>query len=167
MRPVFQRNLRGPAAGDDPPAGDCMAACLATILELELAQVPNFGDDRTLEVAAELDAHGAHGWWVAMRRWLRAGSPTIGPLDIAAIGSLADVIELSPGALALAVIPSPRGGHTHVVVADAHGFVVHDPYPGPTGCTGAHVGRLGCTEVWVLTLPYDPFPDELEAADAG
>ena len=55
-------------------------------------------------------------------------------------------------------IPSPRGGWRHCVVADGTGLVVHDPYPGPSSCAGALLGRLGCTEVWVLVPPYDPFP---------
>lgn len=166
MRPVFQRHLRGPVheAGADP-AGDCMAAALASVLELELDAVPNFGDDRTPEVAAEVAAGHLPGmaWWCALRRWLRGRG-----LDVAAVESLADVAGwASPDAHAIAVIPSPRGGWPHVVVIDTAGIVVHDPYPGPTSTVGALVGRLGCSEVWVLVRPYEPFPDQYATADAG
>lgn len=146
MKPVFQRHLRGPSADPDAEPGDCMAAALASVLELPLEAVPNFA---TVE--------GPLGWWDAMRGWLRDEGA-----DLACVSSPADVTwhaDTPPERrLVLAAIPSPRGGWSHTVVADERGVVVHDPYPGPTSCAGGLLGRLGCLEVWAIVPPYDPFP---------
>lgn len=143
-----------------------MAACLASILELDLDDVPNFGDDRTPQVAAEA---GPMGWWTALRRWLRAGPPGYGPLDIGATSDLAEVTwGDAPPEARYVVAGIPRlGGWAHSVVADALGFVVHDPYPGGSVAVGVHIDRLAATEVLVLLQPYEPFPDRFEETAAG
>jgi hypothetical protein len=54
MKPVMQNTLGR--------RGNCMSACLASILEVPLATVPNF---------YELAGEGVGEWWAAVRAWLK------------------------------------------------------------------------------------------------
>lgn len=103
------------AVNDGHPAGDCMRACVATILELPLDEVPHFvqyvehpaGTDPHLWWWALLGFCGAHGWHVRY------------------------VDEDPPGGWCLIAGKSPRG-HQHVVVG-FDGAMVHDPHPSRAG----------------------------------
>ena len=97
----------------DDTAGDCFAACLASILEVPLEQVPN--------------PHG-HDWMHVLDRWLWETR------RLAAVLVHADDTKLwsYPGkVLAIASIPSAMfEGKTHAVVWDlVRGEVRWDPSP--------------------------------------
>lgn len=96
-------------------AGDCLRACVATILGLDLHEVPHFvqyldhpeGTDPHLWYWALLGFCDAHGWRVDYTQ----GDPPVG--------------------LSLASGTSARG-HGHVCVA-MDGEIVHDPHPARSG----------------------------------
>jgi hypothetical protein len=111
---------RGDGAAADGTPGDCLRACVASLLGLPLADVPHFAQ------------HG-HGWWDAWRRWMRHRFT----LDV---GCLAPDTVRGAG-LVLARGPSPRGPFGHVVVAEILDGgpalrTVHDPHPSRAGLAG-------------------------------
>lgn len=107
------------------PLGNCYAACIASILELPLEDVPDFfnvkeGEDR-------FDA-GYAGW----ARWL--GERGYGIIRVL---PMFDGVWLAPMHLkepwyCIASGPSPRFPCAHAIVwgfSDDHGGPVHDPHP--------------------------------------
>jgi hypothetical protein len=133
VKPVDQLLSHDPASGQ---RGDCMRACLASILEVDPLAMPN--------------------WWDEIRRWLRDDLPVLGrhgPLDIAMVAILDDVTQWGDP-YAIATVQSPRGPWGHCVVVNPHGVIAHDPYP-----TGKLTGPAEATDhYWVLVDPYDPYP---------
>jgi hypothetical protein len=99
------------------PYGNCLQACIATVLDLPLAEVPHFADgDPTADV-----------WWSAIREW--ALPRDINPCwidpekpDEAHLVQLLMDMKLPY----LAVGPSPGGNYGHCVVMQ-EGRYVHDP----------------------------------------
>jgi len=110
------------------PAGDCLRACVASVLGLAMEDVPHFvqyiehpaGTDKSLWWWALIGFCRAYGWHVTYD----------GPA--------------APGGWALADGMSPRG-HMHVCVAYA-GEVVFDPHPSRGGLTKVD-GWMGMTKV--------------------
>lgn len=101
MKEVYQTIFK-------PPLGNCLQACIASLLELPLEGVPNFmeaGDD---------------AWWAEYSIWMieEAG---VQPLGLTPGGWV-------PHGWHLIVGSSPRGDWDHVVVG-FQGNIVHDPYP--------------------------------------
>lgn len=107
MIPVYQTKFGGPTAPREQQ-GNCYAACIASILELTLEEVPS------------IPATGPD-WWDVWRDWLaergltayclRAGFPE----------------QTWPG-YTVGIVPSQRGRWDHAVVC-LDGEVVHDPNP--------------------------------------
>lgn len=100
--------------------GNCLAACVASILELPIAEVPNF---RLAD-----DAWGALQDWLASRGLL-------------AIRCLIDGVYLAsmPSVYCVLTGPSPRNPVNHAVVGlcDCGTVrIVHDPHPEDTGLAG-------------------------------
>jgi hypothetical protein len=91
--------------------GDCLAAALASALDMELEAVPNFA---------------AFTWWdAAVRLWLRG------------IGLDWRMVPLPiPEERSVVVGRSPRHTGMHAVVGE-HGQIAWDPHPHRTGLTGA------------------------------
>lgn len=90
--------------------GNCLQACVASIFELELDEVPHFisyGDD----------------WWFQYRDFLAARNI-----------SVVWTTKFVPiGAWHIASVNSPRyAGGSHAVVCDTEGKIVHDPHPDVT-----------------------------------
>lgn len=148
MTPVDQQVTACPQRGDganpDGVPGDCLRAAVATLLDLPYDQVPHF-------------ALYGYTWWDQLRRWARTRGLDFGclPADHAR-----RVLADQPGALLIARGPSPRrtrGGH--VVVADTALRTVWDPHP-------SRAGLLAVDEVYVVTVPYGP-PPEQRALPAG
>lgn len=115
MKPVHQTTFR-PSEGDG--AGNCLAAALASVLELALDEVPNFsaieGENRE--------------WFRAMEAWLRERGYGLG------VWYLADnpAYYTSEGVPLLVTGKSPRGDWNHTVVCVTRGDQLvyeHDPHP--------------------------------------
>lgn len=114
--------------------GNCFAACVATLLDLPLAEVPNFC------IAAP-----PRNWWAEFQDWLRDR------------GCYAVEVRTKGLIVALPYFPvhvvlsgrSPRGDFDHSVVgvaAECGGFkMCHDPHPSGAGIEGepTHVLFLG------------------------
>lgn len=104
MTPIDQKYLRG---GDIP--GDCVRACVCSILDLPLEEVPHF-----------VRWHG-HEWAVALMDWCEARGIEA---NCYSGGSDHNAPYMLCG-------PSPREGR-HAVVAQA-GLIIHDPHPSRAG----------------------------------
>jgi len=120
VKPVYQTRVSN-------VDGDCLRACVASILEMPCAAVPNWLGDA---VAAD-DVHGWHG---AMLEWLMDRG--LHPVEV----NFKDVHDWRPlpGLFCIASLPSQRfDGSSHAVIGtwvrrgDYNEFVVaHDPNPG-------------------------------------
>ena len=121
--------------------GNCLQAAVASVLGLELSEVPHF-----CAVGTDHDRQ----WWSALRRWGRDRG-----VDFCWVEDLRRVDWLGErsAALAIAIGPSPRGPYDHVVVTDADGTLVWDPHPSGDGLGGRPVAFA------VVTRPYSPGPD--------
>jgi RNase P/RNase MRP subunit p29 len=112
------------------PEGDCFNACVASLLELPLAEVPHFcsHDD----------------WWSYFNGWLEAR------------GLYAINFQLTnnwrPEGLYILNGRSPRGTYNHSVVA-LRDRVVHDPHPSRAGIRTTYVDDDG------KTLPLKEIPE--------
>lgn len=132
MKPIMQSIFTPDGAPGvthvDGRPGDCYRACIASVFEMELEDVPHF-----VEIGEHLgddDGSGTHHWWHVTREWLRR----VFNLDICNIGVeswpqvRADVLQ-SDWRWALAAGKSPRDTN-HIVVWDAVADeLAHDPSP--------------------------------------
>ncbi len=91
------------------PNGDCLPACIASILELPLAEVPHFG---------------AEDWFAALTAWLAPRG--LYPVCAGVAG------DWRPAGLHILAGKSPRGAFLHAVVARG-AEIVHDPHPSRAG----------------------------------
>jgi hypothetical protein len=111
MRPVHQ-------AETTHGRGDCFAACLASLLEISIEDVPNF--------------RLAENPWASIQEWL-------GERGLCAIRCIADprIFSTIPRQYCILSGASPTNpGGIHAVIALWDGLsaeVVHDPRPGGTG----------------------------------
>lgn len=126
MKPVDQTLMQDLERG---VVGNCYAACLASVLDLSIDQVPHF-------VALQgPDQPGAGPiWWIEARRWLRGERA----IDIA----MFDITPEHPTPCSMyagepadwqlygiGCVQSPRGDFLHAVVVNLDGDIVHDPHP--------------------------------------
>lgn len=123
------QTILGRGAEFEEPSGNCFAACIASLLELPLEDVPNFCD--------------SDNWRERLAAWLR--SHGLFYLDV----TLQEGAEPLDSEWGYHVISGdgPRGCR-HSVVGLA-GVVVHDPHPkgGPLGPANREYGLL---------IPLDP-----------
>lgn len=97
----------------DAVNGNCLAACIASILEVELAEVPNFCEGATTH------------WLDRLAEWLAPRG--LYPLCFTLTGG-----DWRPQGLHILAGKSPRGDWLHAVVARGRD-VVHDPHPSRAG----------------------------------
>lgn len=98
--------------------GDCLRACVATVLDLPGDDVPDF--------VAE---HGPR-WFMALRTWLEQRGRWVAYVSTAS--SLSNIATVHPHDLFwIAVGDGPRG-RRHAVVCQSNN-VVHDPHPSRSG----------------------------------
>lgn len=127
---IYQRNTDL----TDPHKGDCLAACVATVLGLTLDDVPNF-------CSAEGD------WWGQFQLWLSrynlvAIEVVASFAELAAARKPLPIANLTDGTPVILTGSSPRGDWNHSVVAiyeataatadmpaRASFLYVHDPHP--------------------------------------
>lgn len=135
MQSKFETNVTRPDAPEE--WGDCWAACLASVLEIDAATVPN----------PNLVPEG--GWFDQQETWLRK---TFG-LGLVYV----EVGEWFPIGLHLIMGTSPRGPWQHTVVGRS-GAMVHDPHPSGDG--------LAEEKAFVLFTVMDPAKGVRRPADA-
>lgn len=103
------------------PHGNCMAACVASVLELPLAEVPNF-----VEFGEE--------WWAKLVEFLASRSCAV--VWCRREAHACQQIDLHPivsaGHFLIVSGPSPRGDFLHCVI-EHRGAIVHDPHPSRAG----------------------------------
>lgn len=112
----------------DAPGGNCLSACVASIMHVSLLEVPHFGGD--------------HEWWGNLNAWLSGRW----------MYALNAKLDAAPGAWRpegyyILAGRSPRGPWLHAVVARGRD-VVWDPHP-------SHDGILSHDDATVL-VPLDP-----------
>lgn len=138
MKPITQEiTTRG--------AGDCLSACLASLLELGLGEVPKFRRD-----------HGPSAMMPAVRRWLAKNHRlSLVRVDLRKLAF--ENLGVAPGQLCIAGGRSPAtGGLYHAVVgricSDGGCFeMLHDPHPGGRGLLGKPIALY-------FLVPIDPRP---------
>lgn len=126
MTPVDQLVLH------DPPAlGDCLRACVASVLDLPGQEVPHF-----VQIGA--DVHGdteddGVAWYQEMQRFLAAHG-----LDVlwCSIDQVDEYLPWSVMDVCMLQGPSPRGDFSHIVVGRPDGTILHDPHPSRDGLAG-------------------------------
>jgi hypothetical protein len=101
MKPVYQTIFK-------PPLGNCLQACLASLFELPLANVPNFME--------------AKDWWDEYCNWM-VENHALQPLALDATTG-----DWLPRGWHMIQGKSPRGDYDHIVVGH-DGRIVHDPFP--------------------------------------
>lgn len=128
MTPHDQLVLHDP---DDPHRmGDCLRAAVASLLDLDPADVPHFVQEGYH--AGDTDNDGT-AWYDLLRGFLRSrGYDILWP-----VADDADEYRRW-SALDHCIVtgPSPRGPFSHSVVGRLDGTVVHDPHPSRDGIAG-------------------------------
>ena len=98
------------------PGGNCFSTCIASILEMDLADVPNFCLDPD--------------WYRETTKWLNARGYTLFEIKITADTEWFHAAHDGPFVIVSG--QSPRGEHKHSIVGQL-GFgeirYVHDPHP--------------------------------------
>lgn len=139
---VTQRILADPTRGDghdaDGNPGDCLRACVASLLGEPYDTVPHFARH--------------HSWWDYMRRWARARGGDFACLDATNVRD--SLINTPPGMLIIGSGPSPRGPFRHVVIVDLDLQLVHDPHP-------SRAGLIHVDDVIAYVQTYQPPPQQL------
>lgn len=108
MKPVRQRIV------GRPDEGDCLAAALASILELELDEFTGLNDAKEGE------------WWPLLETLLRRRG-------FKPVGVMNDAPGVAPPGFAVAVGPAALHREKSHAVVTLDGEVVHDPHPNRTG----------------------------------
>jgi hypothetical protein len=142
MKPVQQTTFAPRVEGAS--TGNCLAAAIASVLDLPLDAVPNFA-------AIEGDA-----WWENLQRWLsdRGLGCVCVSLNAPSLDQGGWAWTLADGQWVLLNGKSPRGDWKHVVVGevvlDGDGTASlqyrHDPHPDGSFLDGE------ATDVWLFTV---------------
>lgn len=153
MKPVLQTiTTVDPAKGI---FGDCFRACIASILELPLDDVPHFvqigltphpDDPQPL-------AEGNSDWWYYLRDWLRPRGLIY--FDIPAGEDAPDALISALGYHTITGL-SPRGDWQHVVVGRG-GEIVHDPHPEGGGLRDRRL-------IGIFARTFEAAPPDLDRA---
>lgn len=133
--------------GEDVVPGDCWRACLASLLEIPLAEVPHF---------AHLYPDPGLRWWEETVAWVREQRPgwTLGVWKWTGDADRAqfpiyrgDDAKAAPDRVILTA-PSPRGDWNHSVLIRADdGELEHDPMPGGTGVLDGEGDLIGLVRI--------------------
>lgn len=89
--------------------GNCLAACLASIFELPIEAIPDFGEDAL--------------WFARFEAWM-VENFGLQPVDLA----ISPLSDWRPKGYHLICGKSPRGDFEHAIVG-RNGEAVHDPHP--------------------------------------
>lgn len=111
MKPIDQTIMH-----TETTKGNCMAACVASMLEIDIAIVPNFAESRY--------------WEQNLIKWLKENYK-LSYIEVQINDSFTHLVK-SQDVHHLIIGPSPRGPFYHAVVGRA-GEIVHDPHPSKSG----------------------------------
>lgn len=120
------------------PQGNCLSACIASVLHLSVADVPCFWSSND-------DENGGDEWWGRMEQWLLSRGWYPFPL---AIDNPLDP-EQTPNGYYIITGRAKNDTTMHSVVACGT-VIVHDPDPQPTR------NGLDTREWFMLLIPLDP-----------
>lgn len=153
MRPVDQTVLRSP---DDPsgPPGNCFAACIASVLECSIDDVPH-------PTAEERDGDGwarPGGYWDRLGAWL--ANVGFYSIEVTATARPWTTLDLEfPGVVSHVIVhgDGPRGCKHSIVVTigDGGAKLAHDPHPSRAGLLTDADGNSRITG-WTLLVPLNP-----------
>ena len=119
MTPVTQTRFFNPNGSPGETRGDCWAACLASLLDLPIGDVPHF---------VQNDVDGGVDWMVATYQWLHDRGFRL---------TMCAGAERPAGRYYIQTGPSPRTGPTGEAISHAciyiDGELAHDPHPDRTG----------------------------------
>lgn len=139
-------------ASDPKRKGNCVAACVASILGVPLAQVPHFIEFGIAYGDSDDVAEVSHGnnWWAMMLGYLAGHGLWVVELD--------SVTDADPDEFVLVAGMSPRGVVHQVVYRE--GRLWHDPHP-------SRAGVLDVREVLAVRSlrGFDHSPTTTEGAD--
>ena len=127
------RHVNQDRFSDDPRGGNCLTACIASILGVDLSEVPDF----------DMRADGPETWAEFYGSWLASIGKSIITVDV--VGG--DLRMRGAGSIILLGSTernSTEIGHAVVGIIDGYGeyVVIHDPHPSRSGLksvTGAVV----------------------------
>jgi hypothetical protein len=117
MTPTDQEFMHLPEQGQQ---GDCMRACLASVLDLPIAEVPHF---------AQLDAEGNGNFWLMVAEFCRARGYAFVMMRGRIVWAEDAIHHIISG-------PSPRDPAGHHAVVGRNGQILHDPHPSRAGLAG-------------------------------
>lgn len=117
MHRVDMTVMRSVEAGT---VGDCLRACIASLLELKASDVPHFTQQQI--ESAKLDV------WAIVDDWLAQRGLALVIVKI----SGAPEPQIPRGVHYIGIGPSPRGMVQHAVIY-SDGAMVHDPHPSRAG----------------------------------
>jgi len=119
MKPVYQTEF-------GQGKGNCLSAAIASLLEIDINEVPNFASYGDL-------------FWVKCSEWMEERNMARAKIDAGGI---------KPVGYHLMTVVSPRGNFHHALVG-LNGEPVHDPYP------GGNCQHMGVASYFIL-YPIDP-----------
>lgn len=131
-----------------PPDGNCVQACVASILELPIDAVPNFVGEKSDE------------WYFEALKWLRPAN-----LQLQSWLNPEWPQWMAGGWYGIAGVKSFHGDWTHVVVA-RDGVIVHDPNPKNTDRPQGDYTVLDWT-IFAVTDPAQPIRLDLLGSSNG
>lgn len=123
MKPIFQTRF-GSRQSEDDVGGNCFQAALASLFELELAEVPDFCNIYPLE---------GDEWWYAYVEWLNARGLSVVPINLKASRSISLLDREFRNCILLVQGPN-KDGVQHCVVYK-NGKPLHNPNPHCKGIT--------------------------------
>lgn len=117
MTPVTQEFVHKPEEGQH---GDCMRACLASLLDLPISDVPHF---------AQIDADGQGYFWFGVTEFCRKQGYSFVTVKGSFVWAEDAIFHVIAG-------PSPRMAGVHHAVIGRNGQVFFDPHPSRAGLAG-------------------------------
>lgn len=103
--------------------GNCLTACIASLLELNINQVMNFHTG-TPDGCSQTDPEGVNIFWNNVHQWLNQNH--FGMIHLGDSDNVLETIGMIEGYF-LVGGKSPRG-YSHAVIYTKHGLA-HDPHP--------------------------------------
>lgn len=135
MLKVTQTILHDPDRGQH---GNCFSACLASILHLDIAEVPVFWNPET--------------WVDELQAWLK-------PMGFCYMEAWPEAVTSwkTSGLHGVCCGPTPRfGGNVEHSCVAVDGSIVWDPHPDHTGLDSIHViGFLVALQPWMMNYPQN------------